>query len=80
VLACGVGEGISKELPVQVRDQLLSCLPISAIARAQTFFYPLRDSAQYVWGGPKALRGELQARLAAGIAQWLSAGQGRDMV
>lgn len=80
VLACGVCEGISKELPIQVREQLLSRLPVSAITRAQTFFYPLRGSAQHVWGRPKALRSELQARLASGIAQGLSAGNGKEMV
>lgn len=71
VLACGVGEGSPKELPVQVRDQLLMHLPAADFARAQTFFYPLyyRQMGSYPWGRQKDLRDEMQLRLASAIAQ-----------
>ena len=71
ILACGVDEGASKELPDQVREQLLAHLPLPSFARAQTFFYPLcrTQLKQYPWSSRKALRTELEARLATGITQ-----------
>lgn len=37
LLACGVGEGAPKEVPVLVRERLLAHLPGSALARAKSF-------------------------------------------
>ena len=39
--ACGIDEGAPKEIPDQVREQLLGYLPLPSFARAQTFFSPL---------------------------------------
>lgn len=70
VLACGVGEGAPKEVPVPVREQLLAHLPGPAFARAQTFFYPLHhvQLGQPPWGRRKDLLTELEARVASAMA------------
>lgn len=75
VLACGVGEGAPKKLPDQVREQLLTHLPASSLARAQTFFYPLRRTklTKFSWSSQKALRTELEVCLASGMARCSSA-------